>query len=339
MRGNRRDMLRFAGAAAFGLLPMLLRQPARAAVPLRIAIVAKVAGASYFDVCRDGGRDAADDLGDVELVYTGPRKPAVAEQIQVIEALVTQHVDALAIAANNAEALVATTKKAMKRGIKVLSFDSAIAPDGRIAHVSVPHDDLVGANDVRMIAKTLNHEGNVAILSAAQQAGAQNLWIRKMKEEWAKPEYDRMKLAGVAYGEDVPEKSYRAAQGLFKSFPNLRGIIAPTAVGIVAAAKAVADAGLAGKVFVTGHGLPSQMKTAMEAGITETFQLWNPADLGYAAVMLAGLIARGEATGAAGSTTRIGRMGDMTIEPDGSAYLKDLLVFDKSNIEKFAELF
>jgi rhamnose transport system substrate-binding protein len=340
MRFNRRDLLRLLPAgAASAILPGGLPRPARAASHLRIAMVVKVLGISYFDVCRDGGQEAAKELGDVEVIYTGPTKPTVEDQIQVIDSLIAQHVDALVISANDATALVPTTKKATRRGIKVLSFDSGIVPEGRIMHVNAPHDDLIGANDVRMIAKTLNHEGKVAILSATSQATNQNLWIVKMKEEWKKPDYAKMPLVSVVYGDDVLDKSYREAQGLFKAYPDLRGIISPTAVGIVAAAKAVADAGLTGKVFVTGHGLPSEMRPAVLAGITETFQLWNPADLGYAGVMFAALIARGQATGAPGTTTRIGRLGEMTIEADGNTYLKDLLVFDRSNIDKFAKLF
>jgi rhamnose transport system substrate-binding protein len=324
-----------AGAASTTLsMPVFAEQK-----KLRIAMVVKVLGISYFDVCRDGGQLAGKDLGDVELIYTGPAAPTVEEQVSVIDTLIAQKVDALVISANDQAALIPTTKKAMQRGITVISFDSGIAPEGRVMHVNAPHDDLIGANDVRMISKTLGGEGEVAILSATSQATNQNIWIEKMKEEWKKPDYAKLKLVSIVYGDDVVDKSYREAQGLMKSFPNLRGIISPTAVGIVAAARAVADEGKTGKVFVTGHGLPSEMKPAIEAGITETFQLWSPSDLGYAAVMYAGLIARGATPGTAGTTAKIGKLGDMTVEADNDAYLKELLVFDKSNIAEYAKQF
>jgi rhamnose transport system substrate-binding protein len=190
-----------------------------------------------------------------------------------------------------------------------------------------------------MIAKTLNHEGEVAILSATSQATNQNLWIDYMKKEWEKPEYAKMPLVGIVYGDDAVDKSYREAQGLMKAHPNLRGIISPTAVGIVAAARAVQDAGKTGQIFVTGHGLPSEMKPYVEAGITDTFQLWSPFDLGYAAVMFAGKITRGEISSDPGTKAQIGSLGEMTIEADGNAYLNELLVFDKSNIAEWATKF
>jgi rhamnose transport system substrate-binding protein len=221
----------------------------------------------------------------------------------------------------------------------VISFDSGIAPEGRIMHLNPSNNALIGAKCVQMMAKTLNNEGDVAILSATAQATNQNIWIEEMKKEWAKPEYAKMKLVATVYGDDVADKSYRETQGLIKAYPNLKGIIAPTSVGIVAAAKAVVDAGLVGKVYVTGLGLPSEMKGAVLAGATDTFAIWNPIDLGYSATMIAALIAEGKATGAAGTTIHAGRMGDIKIGDDGSAAMSDPFTFDKSNIEKFAKIF
>ncbi|MDQ0393575.1 rhamnose ABC transporter substrate-binding protein [Labrys monachus] len=340
MSVDRRQVLKTlsAGMLAGGTLVALPRS-AFAQKKLRIGVVVKVLGINYFDVARDGAQEAAKQLGGIEIIYTGPTAATVEQQISVINTLIAQKVDALIISANDASALVPTTKKAMQRGITVLSFDSGVAPEGRVMHVNAPHDDLVGANDVRMISKTLGGQGEVAILSATSQATNQNIWIEKMKEEWKKPDYANLKLVGVVYGDDAADKSYREAQGLMKAHPNLRGIISPTAVGIIGACRAVTDAGMVGKIFVTGHGLPSEMKPNILSGVSQTFQLWNPADLGYAAVTFAAGIARGTLKGTAGTTASIGRLGDMTIEADNDTYLKDLLVFDKSNIEQYAKQF
>ena len=310
-----------------------------AADKMRIAMVVKALGIGFFDACRDGGNEAAKELGNVELIYTGPTKTTAEDQIAVIDALVAQKVDAIAISANDPNALVPVCKKAMQRGIKVISFDSGVAPEGRIMHLNPSNNALIGSKCVQMMAKTLKNEGEVAILSATSQATNQNIWIEEMKKEWAKPDYAKMKLVTTVYGDDVADKSYRETQGLIKAYPNLKGIIAPTSVGIVAAAKAVADAGLVGKVFVSGLGLPSEMKGAVLAGVTDTFAIWNPIDLGYTATMIAGLIASGKADGKAGSTIKAGRMGDIKIGDDGQAAMADPFTFDKSNIEQFSKIF
>ena len=334
---NRRTILQLMGtasiAAASGAAPALAEDK------IRVAMVVKALGIGFFDACRDGGLDAAKELGNVELIYTGPTKTTAEEQIAVINSLIAQKVDAMAISANDTNALVPVCKKAMSRGIKVISFDSGIAPEGRIMQLDPSNPELIGNKCVQMMAKTLHDEGDVAILSATAQATNQNTWIEFMKKEWAKPEYAKMKLVATVYGDDVADKSYRETQGLIKAYPNLKGIIAPTSVGIVAAAKAVVDANLVGKVYVTGLGLPSEMKGAVLAGATDTFAIWNPIDLGYSATMIAALIASGKATGAPGTTIHVGRMGDIKIGADGTAAMADPFTFDKSNIEKFAKIF
>jgi hypothetical protein len=55
--------------------------------------------------------------------------------------------------------------------------------------------------------------------------------------------------------------------------------------------------------------------------------------------MYAGLVARGQLKPEPGLTTKIGRLGDMTIEAENNVFLKSLLIFDKSNIEKYAAQF
>jgi rhamnose transport system substrate-binding protein len=335
---NRRLVLQWMGgvAAVAGVGPVT---PVLAADRLRIAMVVKALGIGFFDACRDGGQEAAKELGNVDLIYTGPTKTTAEEQIAVIDALIAQKVDAIAISANDPNALVPVCKKAMSRGIKVISFDSGVAPEGRIMHLNPSNNALIGSKCVQMMAKTIKSEGEFAILSATAQATNQNIWIEEMKKELAKPDYARMKLVSTVYGDDVADKSYRETQGLLKANPNLKGIIAPTSVGIVAAAKAVVDAGLVGKVYVTGLGLPSEMKGAVLAGATDTFAIWNPIDLGYSATMIAAAIASGKATGAPNSTIHAGRMGDIKIAGDGSAAMADPFTFDKSNIEQFAKIF
>ena len=240
-------------------------------------------GNTYFDACRDGANEAAKEVGGMEIIYTAPTKPTAEDQIAVLDSLIAQKVDGIIVAADDANALVPFGKKAAQRGIKVISFDSAIAPGGRIMHLSASSTDLIGAKQVQMIAKTLHNEGEVAILSASSTMTNQNSWIAAMKEEWKKPEYAKMPLVATVYGDDQDDKSYREMQALVKAHPNLKGVISPTTIGIRAGAKAIMDGGLIGKIFITGLGLPSEMKDAVLKGACDSFAIWNPVDYGYSA--------------------------------------------------------
>ena len=309
------------------------------AADMRIAMVVKSLGNGFFDAARDGGKDAAKELGNVELIYTGPTTPTAEGQIDVINSLIAQKVDAIVISANDADALVPICKRAMSRGITVLSFDSGVAKDGRTFQINPSNPELIGRKQIEMVSKTIGGKGEIAILSATAQATNQNIWITEMKKVLAEPKYSGLKLVDVAYGDDQSDKSYREAVGLFRKHPNLKAIIAPTTVGITASAKAVEDQNLVGKVFVTGLGLPSEMAGHVHSGAVDTFAIWNPIDLGYTAVYAADQIMTKKATGKPGTEVFIGRMGKMKIDGTGEAAMANPFVYDKTNVDKFAKIF
>src|SRR5215510_1448888 len=248
-------------------------------------------------------------------------------------------VTGIVISANDPDDLMSIGKKAMSRGITVLSFDSGVAKAGRLFHINPSNTNLIGEKQIAMASKTIGGSGEIAILSATAQATNQNAWIAVMKKVLEKPEYKNLKLVDVVYGDDQSDKSYREAIGLLRKHPNLKAIIAPTTVGITASAKAVTDQKLVGKVFVTGLGLPSEMAGHVHSGAVDTFAIWNPIDLGYTAVYAAHQIATKKATGKPGTTVSVGRVGKLTIAADSETAMAEPFTFDKSNVDKFAKMF
>jgi len=339
MKTTRRTLLKFAGGAAFiAAAPAVLTTSLRAAENKRIAMIVKNLGNSYFDACANGAKQAAQEIGGIEIIYTASAKPTAEDQIAVIDAQIAQKVDGIIVSSNDADALVPVGKKAMQRGIKVISFDSAIAPAGRLVHLSASSTPLIGAKQVQMIAKTLGGKGEVAILSAASTMTNQNSWIEAMKEEWKKPEYKDMPLVATVYGDDQDDKSYREMQGLVKAHPNLKGVISPTTIGIRSGAKAIVDGGLIGKVFITGLGLPSEMKDYVLKGACDTFAIWNPVEYGYSSTFIISDILNGKPT-AEGSKLSMGKKGETTVGKDGECVMGEPFVFDKTNVEEFAKIF
>jgi rhamnose transport system substrate-binding protein len=329
-------------AAAVGALAGLAgcseKQPAQDK-QTRIALVVKSLGNGFFDAAHQGAKEAATQIGGVEIIYTGPTTPSAEGQIEIINALISQKVDAIVVSANDPDALVPIAKKAMQRGIKVISFDSAIGPGGRQMQLNPSNAALIGEKQIQMAAADMNGKGQIAILSASSQATNQNIWIGVMKKTLEKPEYAGIKLVATVYGDDQSDKSYREAIGLLRSHPNLKAIIAPTTVGIVAASKAVVDEGLVGKVFVTGLGLPSEMAGHVKSGAVREFAIWNPIDLGYAATFAAHEFVTGKATAGTGANVSVGRLGAVTLDANGEAALGPPFTYNAGNVDKFAKLF
>jgi rhamnose transport system substrate-binding protein len=159
-----------------------------------------------------------------------------------------------------------------------------------------------------------------------------------MKEELNKPEYSKLKLVDLVYGDDDDTKSYKEAFALFTKYPDLKVIITPTTVGIAASGRTVTDKKLIGKVFVTGLGTPNQMREFVKNSASPEFALWNPADLGYLSIYVLNALATGEIKGQADDKIKAGRLREYTVQenPDLSVYvLLDLPVINEDNIDKF----
>ncbi len=288
----------------------------------------------YFDVANKGAQEAARQLG-VTVIYQGPTTADANQQIQLLNTVIAQKVDGLAVAAVDANALVATGQAAMKAGIPVVSWDSAIGIAGRNLQISPPTPEDIGRAQVQLMAKLLDKTGKFAILSAAQDATTQNEYIKWMKDELTKPDYANMTLVDTVYGDDDDAKSFQQTQLLMKTYPDLKGIIAPTTVGLAAAARAVQEAVKVGQVIVTGLGNPNQMRDYVKNGACPSFVNWSPYDLGYLTVFALDAIASGRIKGAAGDTIDAGKLGNFTIAADGSVPLGPPIIFNKDNIGNY----
>jgi len=302
---------------------------------VQYVLVPKNLGNPYFDAANQGAQEAAAELG-VTVTYQGSATADPTEQIQLLNALIAQNVDGLAVSANDSDALVPTGAAAIDAGIPVVSWDSAIAPGGRTLHINQATAEGIGRAQIQLAAELAGGEGQIAILSATSTAPNQNEWIEWMNDELTKPEYANIELVATVYGDDEDEKSYNEALGLMKTYPDLKVIISPTTVGIAASSRAVQDSDKVGEVLVTGLGLPSQMREYVKSGASPAFQLWNPVDLGYLATYALDAVASGQITGAPGETFSAGRLGEYTVGDDGVVLLGPPFTFDADNIDDFA---
>lgn len=266
------------------------------------ALVSKSAGNPYNEKMAEGFEEAMNALGK-KYVIKHPETATADAQITMINELVAQNVSAIAIAANDADALQPALEAAAAAGIKVCSVDSSTNAASRAVHVNQAGIEIVGQTLMDAVKDLTGGEGQYAILSAASTATNQNAWIEAMKTVNAQDDYKALELVEVAYGDDEYQKSVDQTQALLANYPDLKVICAPTTVGIMAAAKAIQDAG--SSVKLTGLGLPSEMADyigADDAHSCPYMYLWNPIDLGKLAAYVSEALVSGKITGAAGDT-------------------------------------
>jgi rhamnose transport system substrate-binding protein len=301
---------------------------------IKVVQIPKQLGNPYEDIEDNGTKSAITETGG-SFTRKGPTDAGASTQVPIIQSTIQQKPDAIIIAGNDPDAVAPALKQAAAKGIKVVTQDSDVAKDARTVFINQASVQTIGADEVKMLSEQIGGKGDIAILSATANAPNQNSWIKVMKTELAKPENSGMKLVKVAYGDDDDQKSFQETQGLLSAYPNLKGIISPTTVGIAAAARYLSKSPKKGKVALTGLGTPNQMRKFVKDGTVTEFGLWNPADVGYLGGMAAAALVSGQITGAEGETFKAGKLGERTIGKDGEIILGPLTRFNKSNIDKF----
>lgn len=301
---------------------------------LKLGFLPKQINNPYEKIVDEAGIAAAKEFGGTGK-EVGPSDANASSQVSYINTLIQQRQDAILIAANDPNAVCGPLKQAMKKDIKVVAYDSDTAKDCRQLFINQASSEEIGRSLVQHLGKQLGHKGKIAILSATQNATNQNTWIAYMKEELKLPAYKDMELVKVAYGDDADQKSFQQTQGLLQAYPDLKGIISPTTVGIAAAARYLSDSSYKGKVVLNGLGTPNQMRKYVKDGTVEQFSLWNPEELGYLGSYAAAALASGQITGAEGEKFEAGRLGEYTVGKDGEVILGEPTVFDSENIDTF----
>jgi rhamnose transport system substrate-binding protein len=296
--------------------------------------IPKQLGNPYEDIEDNGSKEAIEALGG-KFIRKGPTDAGASTQVPIINSIVQSKPDAIMIAGNDPDAVAPALKQAAQRGIKVVSVDSDVAPDARTIFINQSSSELIGRDEVKLLGQQLNYKGEIAILSATANATNQNTWIKFMKDELSKPKYKDMKLVKVAYGDDDDQKSFQETQGLIQAYPNLKGIISPTTVGIAAAARYLSSSPQKGKIKLTGLGTPNQMRKFVKDGTVDEFELWSPHDVGYLGGYATAALIAGKITGKQGETFTAGKLGKYTIGKDGEVVLGPPQRFNKANIDKF----
>jgi len=307
---------------------------------LSMVLLPKFLGNAVFDQAHEGALEAAAELENPEeLQFLGPTpENSVTGQIEIVTNATTQGVNAIMLSNNAGDQIAPAAQAARDAGITFVTWDSPIpTAEGEQVFVAQVDFDETGVVMADMALDILGADGGkFAVLSASPDASNQNAWIAAMEEALTDPKYANLELLETVYGMDQSEESYKQALALVDKYPDMELIMAPTTVGIAAAAKAMQDEELCDKVKVSGLGLPAEMASFVKNGCSPEFALWSFVDLGYLTYYLTYLIASGDLQGVEGEMFEAGRMGEYTItkDPTRDAGLRVLMgPFSKYNAD------
>ncbi|MDU0327558.1 rhamnose ABC transporter substrate-binding protein [Microbacterium sp. KSW2-21] len=300
---------------------------------LAITFLPKNLGNPYFETSNKGGEEAITEFGGT-FEQVGPSEATPTSQVQYIQTAAQQGVGGLVISANDPSAICDALDEARSAGVKVVTFDSDTDAKCRDLFINQATAEGIAKAQVDLISEQIGDSGQVAILSAAANATNQNAWIELMKSDLA-ANHPNIELVDVVYGDDDDQTSFDRTAALLQTYPNLKGIVSPTTVGIAAAGRYLSTSEFKGKVALTGLGTPNQLREYVQDGTITSFALWNPADLGYLSAYATKALIDGTITGKEGDSFEAGKLGTFTVEADATVLLGDPFVFTKENIGDF----
>ncbi|MDD3212653.1 MAG: autoinducer 2 ABC transporter substrate-binding protein [Eubacteriales bacterium] len=258
-----------------------------------IVVMPKLVGITYFEAARAGVEKAGETLG-VNAVFTGPTVADAAEQVSMIQDLISQGVNAIAISANDADSLTPVLTQAKEAGIVIIDWDSPADPS--VVDLSVKEIDYQQFAEYtwdQMVEHMGTDEGEYVILTSTLTAGTCNEWIA-FGLAYAAEKYPNLTLVcdPVCTNESVDE-AYSKTLDLLTTYPDLKGIIGFSSPAPIGAGQAVSEMGMQAATAVVGTCMPNDARTLLKEGAIDAGILWDPANLGYLTVGMAKYILDG----------------------------------------------
>jgi ABC-type sugar transport system substrate-binding protein len=291
-------------------------------------------GIGYFNATSKGMQDAAKELGNVKVTTDGPTEAKIDEQIKFIDNYITRGVDGVLFAANDPVAIAPVLKKALAKGIHVVGYDANSTPDAREWFVNQAEFNGIGKAMIDSMAKEIGEDKGFAIVTSTFTTPNQARWIAEMSAYAAKC-HPKLKWLETVEAQEDNVLSFNQATTLINKYGDkLAGLFGMTSVATPASAEAVTKAKLCGKVAVVGLATPNAMKPYVTAGCVKSVVLWNPVDLGYAAMEVLRAVVDGKLKPGA-TEVEAGKLGKLQVVNGSEILLGAPFIYTKDNVGKF----
>ena len=247
-----------------------------------IGVIPKATSHLFFLSVHAGVEQSAKDL-HVEVLWNGPQNETdYARQIEIVDSMITRQVAALAISATDEEALVAPLERAIRAGIPVTVFDSAVNIKDYVSFIATDNY-AAGCTAARTLAGFIETRGKVGMVM--QKPGGTSTVLRERGfDATMTKEFPAIQVVARQYGMADPARSRAGAEDILTAHPDLAGIFASSEAASLGSIQAIKNRNLAGKVKLVTFDFSKAHLQALEDGTIDAMLVQDPFRIGYEAV-------------------------------------------------------
>jgi simple sugar transport system substrate-binding protein len=257
-----------------------------------IATVVKIAGIQWFDRMEQGIEKYAADTG-TNAFQVGPAQADPQQQAALIEDMIAQGVDALAVVPMSPEALEPVLARAQEAGIVVITHEAASQQNTSYDIEAFKNEDF-GANLMEQLATCMGGEGEYAVFVGSLTSQTHNQWVDGAIAH-QEANYPNMTLVGDKNETfDDQQQAYAKAQEVLRAFPNVKGMQGSASTDVAGIGLAIEERGLEDGTCVFGTSLPSIAGQYLETGAVDGIGFWDPSIAGYAMNKVAQMVMDGQ---------------------------------------------
>jgi ribose transport system substrate-binding protein len=271
-----------AALAAAVTASVLLTGACNSSKKRRIAVVPKATSHIFWLTVQSGAEAAGQKLG-VDVIWNGP--PAETEydrQMQIVDSMIAQHVDGLAVAAAERNALNRSLDRAAQLGIPVTVFDSGVDSTNYMTFLATDNYEA-GKMGARELARLVGAKGTVAMVMHAP-GSASTMDRERGFDDVMKAEFPQINVVARQFGMSDRSKAMGAAENILTAHPDLNGIFASSEPSSIGASLALKSRGLSGKVKFVSFDSSDSLIEDLKGGTIDAMVVQDPFKMGFEAV-------------------------------------------------------
>lgn len=263
----------------------------------KIAVVVKGNTNGWFIRMNQGIEKWAAETG-INAWMTGPTDTDSAQQIQIIQDVMNQDIDALCVVPVDPAACEPVLQEAREKGIVVICHEGS-SVENCDYDIEAFNNAGYGAFIMDNLAELMGEAGTYTTMVGFLTTASHNEWAdgAVTRQEEAYPSMTLLADLPRVESENNTETAYEKAKEVLKKYPELTGFTGSCSDDTPGIARAINELGLGGKVHVVGTGMPNECRELLKNGSLTCITLWDPADAGYAMCELARKCLDGEEIG------------------------------------------